>query len=400
MRERAYRRKIRENAIEARENTVIGKKAGKGDFWLALIVLALLTFGVIMVFSASYYYSISKTGKPYSYLIKDIILVILSMIAAIPFLIIPYKKYIKLAKPFMGVSLLMLVLVFTPLGVTRNLATRWIGVPIGGGHMLTLMPGEITKLAVILFVAFYLSKRPQRITGFKGILPLLGLMGACFLLIIKQPNLSTALTVTGIILGMMFVAGLSWRYVWGLVLLGITGVAALIFTDEDGYRLKRVISFLDPFEDKLGDGWQVVHSLFGLGSGGFLGLGLGKSIQKNLWLPEPQNDFIFAIIGEELGFIGSILLIIVYILLIWRGTYIAINAPDMFSSLTAAGITIMIALQVIMNIAVVTSSMPCTGITLPFVSYGGNALILFMVSTAILLNISRYIDSKQSNLKE
>ena len=157
------------------------------------------------------------------------------------------------------------------------------------------------------------------------------------------------------------------------------------------------MSFKDPFQDKLGDGWQVVHSLFGLGSGGFLGLGLGKSIQKNLWLPEPQNDFIFAVIGEELGFIGSIMLIAVYMLLIWRGAYIAINARDMFSSLMASGITIMIGLQVIMNIAVVTSSMPCTGITLPFISYGGNALIMFMISTGILLNISRYTNKNETS---
>ena len=201
-------------------------------------------------------------------------------------------------------------------------------------------------------------------------------------------------------MGIMFVAGISWRYIGIMAVLGTIGTAALIFIDKDGYRLKRVMSFKDPFQDKLGDGWQVVHSLFGLGSGGFLGLGLGKSIQKNLWLPEPQNDFIFAVIGEELGFIGSIMLIAVYMLLIWRGAYIAINARDMFSSLMASGITIMIGLQVIMNIAVVTSSMPCTGITLPFISYGGNALIMFMISTGILLNISRYTNKNASLNKE
>ena len=164
----------------------------------------------------------------------------------------------------------------------------------------------------------------------------------------------------------------------------------MILTDEDGYRLKRLTSFLDPFQDPLGDGYQVIQSLLALGSGGLFGVGLGRSIQKTLYLPEPQNDFIFAIIGEELGYIGCLALIACYMILIWRGTHISLNAPDMFGTLLAAGITIMLALQVVLNIAVVTSSMPPTGITLPFISYGGNALMLFMGSMGILLNISRH----------
>jgi len=188
----------------------------------------------------------------------------------------------------------------------------------------------------------------------------------------------------------MFMAGMKWRYLFGLGTIGAAAMAILIFSDEDGYRLKRVTSFLDPFADPLDTGFQVVQSLLALGSGGFFGVGLGKSIQKNLYLPEPQNDFILAIIGEELGYFGILLLMLAYIVLIWRGFHIAINAKDMFGSLLASGITIMIALQVLMNVAVVTSSMPPTGVTLPFVSYGGNALWLFMGSVGILLNISRH----------
>ncbi len=368
--------------------------AGAGDFWLVLLVLILLVFGVIMVFSASYYFSISKLGNPYSYLIKDIIWVILSIGIMAFMAVIPYKFYTRFAKPILAISLIFLAMVFTPLGVTRNLATRWIGIKMGTVE-LTLMPGEIAKLAAIIFTAWYLSENPQRIRSLKGIMPLLVLALAYFGMIIKQPNLSTALTVVGIIIGMMFVAGLSWVLLGGMFASGCAGIMALLLTDKDGYRWKRITSFSDPFQDKLGDGWQVVHSLYGLGSGGLFGLGLGKSIQKNLWLPEPQNDFIFAIIGEELGFIGSIILVMVYILLIWRGTYIAITAKDMFATLLAAGVTIMIGLQVVMNIAVVTSSMPCTGITLPFVSYGGNALLMFMAATGILLNVSRYINNEE-----
>lgn len=176
----------------------------------------------------------------------------------------------------------------------------------------------------------------------------------------------------------------------GIIGAGVAGVLGLVFMAPESEWMKRITSFLDPFADKLGDGYQVVQGLLALGTGGLFGTGLGRSIQKNLYLPEPQNDFILSIIGEELGYIGVIALMIVYLLLIWRGIHISVNASDTFGSLLAAGITIMIALQVIMNIAVVTSSMPPTGVTLPFISYGGNALWLFMGSTGILLNISRH----------
>lgn len=252
------------------------------------------------------------------------------------------------------------------------------------------MPGEIAKICAILFVAWFLSSDPRRIRSFsKGIVPLLVLAGAYFGLIVLQPNLSTAITVFLIIFGIMFVAGLNYLYVVGFIGAGILAALGMIFMDPDGYRLKRVTSFLDPFQDPLGAGWQVIQSLLAIGSGGLGGVGLGKSIQKTLYLPEPQNDFIFSIIGEEFGFVGCAILIAAYLVLIWRSATIALRAKDMFGMLVGSGITIMLAVQVILNIAVVTSSMPPTGITLPLVSYGGNALLLFMGSFGILLNISR-----------
>jgi len=357
-----------------------------GDFILTIIVLGLVIFGVIMVFSASYYSSISETGDPYAYLKDDIKWAVFGAALMLVTALLDYHIYNRFAPFLLILSLVLLGLLFTPLGVTRNFATRWLGV---GGF--TLMPGEIAKICAILFVAWFLSKNPKRIRSFiKGVLPLLLLCGIYFVLIIMQPNLSTAITICAIIIGMMFVAGLNILYLIGIGTLGAGGIAALIFTDEDGYWMERITSFLDPFKDPLGSGWQVIQSLLALGSGGLFGVGLGKSIQKTLYLPEPQNDFIFSIIGEELGFVGCLLLIICYIILIWRGCHIALNAPDMFGTLIAAGITIMLAVQVILNIAVVTSSMPPTGITLPFVSYGGNALLLFMGSFGILLNISRH----------
>jgi cell division protein FtsW len=366
-----------------------GKKKTRmksGDFVLTILVLGLVVFGVIMVFSSSYYNAINEDGDPYSYLKRDIVWAALGMGAMLFCAMIDYRVYAKIAPWIMGISLLLLALLFTPLGITRNYATRWIGV---GGF--TLMPGEIAKIAAIIFVAWYLSKDPKRIRSLmKGVLPLLGLCGVYFALIIMQPNLSTAITICGIIIGMMFVAGLNILYLVGIMGVGVAGITAMILTDDGGYRLKRLTSFFDPFQDPLGDGYQVIQSLLALGSGGLFGVGLGKSIQKTLYLPEPQNDFIFAIIGEELGFIGCLILIAVYIILIWRGIHIALNAPDLFGTLLASGITIMLALQVILNIAVVTSSMPPTGITLPFISYGGNALMLFMGCMGVLLNISRH----------
>lgn len=221
-------------------------------------------------------------------------------------------------------------------------------------------------------------------------LPLFAVAGVFGFLILKQPNMSTAITVVGIIFLMMFVAGWNWKVFVGTIIAGIAGILGIIIANPDSHWASRLTSFLDPFADPLGEGFQVVQSLMALGSGGLFGVGLGKSIQKNLYLPEPQNDFILAIIGEELGFIGILCLIAVYLIFIWRGVHIALNAPDHFGMLLASGIVIMVAVQVVLNIAVVTSSMPATGVILPFVSYGGNALLIFMGCTGILLNISRH----------
>ncbi len=355
-----------------------------GDFVLTILVMGLVVFGVIMVFSASYYSAINASGDPYKYLKSDGTWAVLGLCGMIFMAFFDYHRLERFAPFLLLASLVMLVLVFTPLGQSSHGATRWIGV---GGF--TIMPGEISKACVIVFVAWYLSKDPTRIRSFtRGVLPLFALTGVYFGLIMKQPNMSTAITLAAIMVGMMFVAGLNLAYIFGIVGLGGAGIFALIITSE--YRRERLMSFLDPFQDPLGDGYQVVQSLLALGSGGLFGVGLGKSIQKTLYLPEPQNDFIFAIIGEELGYVGCILLILAYIVLIWRCCHIALNAPDLFGTLVASGITIMLAVQVILNIAVVTSSMPPTGVVLPFVSYGGNALLLFMGSMGVMLNISRH----------
>ncbi len=342
-----------------------------------------------MVFSASYYWSMDQYGKPYSYLIKDAVWALAGICAMFIFSFVDYRKYKKHFKLIFGISILLLLLLFTPLGREVKGATRWIDIGI------TIMPGELAKIGAIIFTAGMMSREKVNINSMtKSVGPMLIVCAIYGGLIMLQPNMSTAMTIVVIIMSMMFISGVKVPY---FVMIGFLVVAAgvtLIFAGG-GYRLARVTSFLHPFDDPLGDGFQVVQSLLALGSGGLFGKGLGDSIQKTLYLPEPQNDFILAIIGEEIGFLGVLLMIVVFTLLIWRGIKVAMKAPDKFGILLGAGIVIMIGIQLIFNIAIVTSSMPPTGVTLPFISYGGNAMLLFCTSMGMLLNISRHVKAKE-----
>jgi len=368
------------------------KKMKPSEFFLVALTLGLTIFGIIMVFSASYYLSINSWGDPYHFLRRHVIWAILGLVLMFATTMLNYHIYAKFAPLILMVGLVLLGLIFTPLGVEVNHATRWIGV-----GEFTIMPGEVIKIALIIFVSWYLSKDTTRIKSLvRGFFPLIALAGICAVMLVKQPALSTAITVVGIVVGIMFVAGLNPLVIIGSAFAGGAGVYAFIMADTSMYWYRRLTSFMDPFADPLNTGYQAVQSLLALGSGGVTGLGLGQGIQKSLYLPEPHNDFILAIVGEELGFLGCVVLISAYVLMIWRGISIAINAPDLFGTLIAFGITIMLAIQVIFNVAVVTSSMPPTGITLPFLSFGGNALLLFMGSMGILLNISKQSTKNRS----
>lgn len=368
---------------------------GRGDFLLILFTLMLLIFGLIMVFSSSYYYSISKEDSPYTFLFKQGALMASGAVLFFVAAIVDYKKWKFFAPIFAVVGLIMLLLIFTPLGHEINYATRWL--KIGS---FTFMPGEFAKLFAIIFTAWYLSKEPDMVRTVRGVLVPIALGGTYAILIVKQPNLSTAITVVGIVGCIMVVAGLHKLITAGAFGMAFLGAFALTTVGRHTYWYERFVTFLDPFADKQGDGYQVVQSLLAIGSGGLTGVGLGKSVQKNLYLPEPQNDFILAIIGEELGFIGIALLMILYCAFLWRGVHIALHARDQFGMLLASGIVIMVAIQVILNVAVVTSSMPPTGITLPLISYGGNALWMFMFSIGILVNISRHNSGEERRAKE
>ena len=295
-----------------------------------------------------------------------------------------YHVWRTFAILILGVSFFLLVIVIAGAGTTVNGATRWIRI-LG----FSLMPGEISKFSMIIATAAYISAKPKRVNTLKGLFPIIICLGLACALIMKQPSLSVAATLAVIIMCMLIVAGLNKTFLIGGGALFAVALIFAIIGDRDGYRFARVTGFLHPFKDASGDSFQVVQSLMALGSGGIFGVGIGKSIQKTMYLPEPHNDFIMAIIGEEVGFIGILVIIILYVILIWRGVIIAINAPDLFGTLLATGIVSMVSAQVIFNIGVVTSSLPATGIALPFISYGGNALIIFMTCSGILLNISK-----------
>jgi cell division protein FtsW len=368
----------------ARKHSV--RDVAHGDFVLVALILALVIFGVIMVFSASYYRTLMTDESQYYYLIRASMWAAGGLVLLVIMAFINYRIFYKLAPLMLIGGITLLVLLLTPLGNTHNAATRWLQL-----GPLTVMPGEIIKICVIAFMAWYYTKYKQQTRTFaQGFFIPIVIMVTCAFLIFKQPNLSTAIIVCGIMIFMMYYAGVSGRYVVGTIGLGMAAFFALIFVVKpDGEHAMRFKGFLHPFEDAQGEFYQLVQSLLALGAGGVKGVGPGKSVQKALYLPEAHNDFIFAIIGEELGFIGCIALLFVYLILIWRCMLISINAPDRFGKLMASGITTMLALQVIMNISVVTGVMPPTGVTLPFISFGGNAMLLFLGSMGIMINISR-----------
>ena len=369
---------------------IMEKKAARkqhtGDLSVALLVTILTIFGTVMIFSASYYYALSDYDNPYHYLTRQLIWLGAGFVAMWICSKIDYHFWVRFWLIAYVAGLALLVLVLIPgIGADAYGATRWIQL-----GPVTIMPGEIAKVGIILFITGYFSRHPKWITEIRrGILPIVLVTGLYGVLIMKQPNMSTAFTICFIVGGMLLVAGARWIHLGTLAGGAVAAGVALIFVDTTGYRYGRFLSFLDPFEDPLGTGWNVVQSLLALGTGGLTGLGLGNSVQKNLYLPMPQNDFILAIIGEELGFVGILFLVVLYLLLVWRGCHIAINAKDFTGLLLAAGITIMVGVQVVINMAVVTSSMPPTGIILPFISYGGNALLIFMAAMGILINISK-----------
>ncbi|QJA10227.1 stage V sporulation protein E [Romboutsia sp. CE17] len=347
--------------------------------------MTLVFIGIVMVFSASYIQAAFKHHDAFYFLKRNVIYAILGFIGMMITSRIEYTFWKKNATKIGIIAIVLLVLVLTPLGIEANGAKRWLGV--GGA---TIQPAEIAKFACILITAKLIEKRYENIKSLmKGVLPLLLVPGIFFALIILQPNMSTAGTIILVIFVMLFVAGMSMRFVATMIGIGAGLFAVLVLSAP--YRLKRVLSFLDPFQDPLGSGYQVIQSLYAIGSGGLFGLGLGKSKQKYFYIPEPQNDFIFAIIGEELGLIGCIVVMMLFVILVYRCIRIALKCSDVFSCMVVTGIGAQIGIQAALNIAVATSSMPATGVALPFISMGGTSLTILMGAVGIVLNISKHV---------
>ncbi len=378
-------------------------KKQDGDLWIVVLTAALSIFGLIMVFSSSLYVSMSKFGNAYNYLLEDVKWMVAGWAAFIFFSRFDYRFIRPFAKVTLLAGIILLLLIYTPMGITLNNATRWLNF-----KFFTVMPGEVIKTCLIIYLARFYADDPDRINirllpgkgknrdkrhGFITLVPLAwvaALMGICFILIYKQPNFSTAGIVVMLIAGIVFTAGLPLYLVVAAV--GAGAAALVVFYNSPAfgeYMRTRITGFTDPFLDPLGEGYQVVQGLLAMGSGGVTGVGLGQSIQKTLYLPEPMNDFILAIIGEELGLVGVIALMVLYIAVIWRVFRTAIHCRDYFGMLLASGIGIHLSLQVILNIAVVTASFPPTGVVLPLISLGGNATILVLAELGIVMNISR-----------
>lgn len=362
-------------------------KGGKAEFDSVIFytTMLLVFIGIVMVFSASFVQSAFKHNDAYYFLKRNLIFAILGFISMMIISNIDYRFWKKNAKAIGIIAVILLILVLTPLGIEANGAKRWLGV-----GALSLQPAEIAKFATIIITAKLIEKKYDDIKSLtKGVIPLLIIPGIFFILIMLQPNMSTAGTIILVTFVMIFVAGMNMKIVGVMFASGIGLFLALGLTSE--YRLKRILSFLDPFQDPLGSGYQVIQGLYALGSGGLFGMGLGKSQQKWFYIPEPQNDFIFAIIGEELGLVGCAVVIMLFVLLVYRCIRIALKCSNIFACMVVIGIGGQIGIQAALNIAVATSSMPVTGVALPFISYGGTSLIIFMSAIGIILNISKHV---------
>ncbi len=359
------------------------------DQTLLMVTLLLLAIGLLMVFSASFVVAEESRGDPYHFLKRQAMWVAIGLVGMYIMSHVHYKQLKRFSILILLLNFILLGLLFTDFGSYMGTeARRWLSL-----GPVVLQPSEFSKLALVIFTAAYMSSRRLNIHSFwtASLIPLV-LVGSVFFMIQLQPDMGTALVVlAGSVLVVIF-AGMPMSQVAGLAL-ALTPPLAY-FTLKEEYRMQRLFTFLDPWAEPTGSGYQMIQSLYALGPGHIFGTGLGRGKQKLFYLPEPQNDFIFAVIGEELGFIGAVSVIMLYLILIWRGFQIAIRAPELFGSLVAAGITFMIAVQVLINVAVVTGTVPVTGINLPLISAGGSSVLFTLLGIGILLNISKYGQEK------
>ena len=354
--------------------------------YLFIVVILFSLFGLLMIYSSSYIWAEYKFGDGFRYVKLQGLFLLVGTFLMIIISKIDYKLYYKYSFYIFIVCLILLILVLIPgIGKIRNGSRSWFGI-----GSLGIQPSEFMKLSLIILVSKYLSNSDKDIKMFfKGIMPVLLVLGIVFLLIMLQPDLGTGMIIVLSVLSLLFIAGADMKFFFVAGFIGVIGIVILILIAP--YRMDRITSFINPWSDPLGTGFQIIQSLYAIGPGGLFGLGLFNSRQKHFYLPEPQTDFIFSIISEELGIIGILIVASFFIFILYCGIKISLNSKNLFSKYLSFGMTFQILIQAVMNLMVVVGLIPVTGVTLPFLSYGGSSLLITLCSIGILLNISRDI---------
>lgn len=379
-----------------------GRKSNKNqsffDYTLLFVVIFLIAFGLIMIYSTSSYEATGELGDSTYYLRHQFTATLAGVVVMVLTTLVDYHRWEKYAFVGMAVSIVLIFLVLTPMGVEVNGARRWIRV----AGSLQFQPAEIVKIAVILFCASMITHfSKKKLATLKGAFIVIAAPAIMAVLLWKvTDNLSSGIIVGGIAIVMLFVADSDYKKYIVVILVAVAAGFILVYAathiQSDSFRMGRIAVWLDPEKDPDGIGFQTLQALYAIGSGGVFGKGLGGSMQKLGFLPEAQNDMIFSIICEELGLFGAFAVILLFVLLIWRCMVIANNAPDLFGALLVVGVMAHFAIQVILNIAVVTNTMPNTGISLPFISYGGTSEMFLMAEIGLVLNVSKQIRLKDN----
>ncbi len=357
---------------------------GRGiDRALFVAVVLLTAFGIVMVYSASAVTAARQLGNPNYFLVRQTIYAVVGLVAMLVASRIDCRLWARLIYPFLALSMVGVVVSLTRLGLTINGASRWIGI-----GPITVQPAEALKVALVLWLSYSLAKKRDKIKTFSiGFLPHLLVPGIAIILCLLQPDFGTAVVLALLAFSLLFVAGAKLGYIMGAALLAAP-VAYLLVTGSE-YRLKRLLTFLDPLSTRFGDGYQLSQSLFGFGAGGVTGVGLGDGMQKFLFLPEAHNDFIASIIAEELGMVGILAVMLLIGVVVARGVSIALRSRDEFGTYVALGVSVLIGLQTLANLGVAMGLLPTKGLNLPFISFGGSALVMTLLSVGILLGVSR-----------
>ncbi len=360
----------------------------KREICIVLLVLFLVAFGCVMVYSASSYSAQYKYGNQFFFLWKQLFGVVLGIVAMGVFAFVDYHILLKFRYVIFAISLVFLVLVFVPgFGVKSFGASRWINL-----FGLSIQPSELAKFAIVLMLAAYLSKNHDKIKTFKGLLYPFAVAGIVCVLVIIEPSMSVTMCIAIVTMFMLILGGMSKTHT--ILFSSLAGACVPLLIVAEPYRLKRLFAFLDPWQSPLGEGFQLIQSLYSLGNGGLFGVGIFNSRQKYLFLPFAESDFIFSIIGEEIGFVGVVLLLSIFACLVFVIFKVALNAKDRFGCLLACGAGLVIGVQTLLNVAVVTGSIPPTGLPLPFISSGGTSVAVFMAAIGVVLNVARQSNQK------